>query len=146
MTSPSVIIKDSSTMKKNQRNHQQVWLNKLYLLTFARLVSCWPFPENSKLTIDIGYRYLQYINLVVLKYEDTFAQLAHICSTGSHSKQLECQKTNPLTLFHHADVNAAFETTGLAVTAVVLGDGAASVEWTGEGGFTLHAASIEFNC
>lgn len=60
----------------------------------------------------------------------------------------ECKKKkkNPLTLFHHADVNAAFETTGLAVTAVVLGDGAAPVEWTGEGGFTLHAASIEFNC
>lgn len=32
------------------------------------------------------------------------------------------------------------------MTAVVLGDGAASVERTGEGGFTLHAASIEFNC
>lgn len=45
-----------------------------------------------------------------------------------------------LTLFHHADVNAAFETTGLAVTPVVLGDGAASVKWTGEGGFTLHTA------
>lgn len=46
-----------------------------------------------------------------------------------------------LTLFHHADVNAAFETTGLAVTPVVFGDGAASAEWAGEGGFTLHAAS-----
>lgn len=51
-----------------------------------------------------------------------------------------------LTLFHHADVDAAFETTGLAVTAVVLSDGAAPVEWTGEGGFTLHAAPIGLNC
>lgn len=50
-----------------------------------------------------------------------------------------------LTLFHHADVNAAFETTGLAVTPVVLGDGAAPVEWTGEGGFALHTPSIGLN-
>lgn len=47
---------------------------------------------------------------------------------------------NQLTLFHHADVDAALETTGLAVAPVVLGDGAAPVERTGEGGFTLHAA------
>lgn len=26
---------------------------------------------------------------------------------------------------------------------VVLGDGAASIEWTGEGGFTFHTASAE---
>lgn len=45
-----------------------------------------------------------------------------------------------LTLFHHANVNAAFEATGLTVAPVVLGDGAASIEWTGEGGFTLHTA------
>lgn len=56
--------------------------------------------------------------------------------------------TGQLTLFHHADVNAAFETTGLAVTPVVFGDGAASAEWAGEGGFTLHAASagVQNNC
>lgn len=47
---------------------------------------------------------------------------------------------NQLTLFHHADVDAALETAGLAVAPVVLGDGAAPVERTGEGGFTLHAA------
>lgn len=47
-----------------------------------------------------------------------------------------------LTFFHHADVDAAFETTGLAVTPVVLSDGAAPVERTGEGGLALHAAPI----
>lgn len=47
-----------------------------------------------------------------------------------------------LTLLHHANVDAAFEAAGLAVTSVVLGDGAGPVEWTGEGGFTLHAAPI----
>lgn len=57
------------------------------------------------------------------------------------SEVRKCQ----LTLFHHADVNAALETTGLAVTPVVLGDGAAPVEWTGEGGFTFHTAPIGLN-
>ena len=47
-----------------------------------------------------------------------------------------------LTLLHHANVDAAFEAAGLAVTSVVLSDGAGPIEWTGEGGFTLHAAPI----
>ena len=46
-----------------------------------------------------------------------------------------------LTLFHHADVHAALEPAGLAVAPVVLGDGAAAVEGTGEAGFSLHAPS-----
>ena len=45
-----------------------------------------------------------------------------------------------LTLLHHADVDAAFETASLAVASVVLGDGAATVEGTGEAGLPLHAA------
>lgn len=47
-----------------------------------------------------------------------------------------------LTFFHHADVDAAFKTTCLAVAPVVFCDGAAPVERTGEGGFALHAASV----
>lgn len=55
---------------------------------------------------------------------------------------LGCRRSQKgqLTLFHHADVDAAFEPTGLAVAPVVLGDGAASVERTSERGFTLHTA------
>lgn len=45
-----------------------------------------------------------------------------------------------LTLFHHANVHAAFEATGLAVAPVVLGDGAASIKGTGEGGLAFHTA------
>lgn len=59
-----------------------------------------------------------------------------------YNKSAAIIKKSQLTLFHHSDVNAAFETTGLTVTPVVLCDGAAPVEWTGEGRFTLHAASI----
>lgn len=57
-----------------------------------------------------------------------------------HGLRVHVATENQLTLLHHADVDAALETTGLAVAPVVLGDGAAPVEWTGEGGFTLHAA------
>lgn len=59
---------------------------------------------------------------------------------GGGAETLCCVTANQLTLFHHADVDAALETTGLAVAPVVLGDGAAPIERTGEGGFTLHAA------
>ena len=45
-----------------------------------------------------------------------------------------------LTLLHHADVHAALQSAGLAVAAVVLGDGATAAEGTGEGGLALHAA------
>ena len=45
-----------------------------------------------------------------------------------------------LTLLHHADVHAALQSAGLAVAAVVLGDGATPAEGTGEGGLALHAA------
>lgn len=57
-----------------------------------------------------------------------------------HGLRAHVATENQLTLFHHADVDAALQTTGLAVAPVVLGDGAAPVERTGEGGFTLHAA------
>ena len=46
-----------------------------------------------------------------------------------------------LTLLHHADVHAALEAAGLAVTAVVLGDVAGAVEGAGEAGLALHAPS-----
>lgn len=45
-----------------------------------------------------------------------------------------------LTLLHHADVDAALEATGLAVSAVVFGDGAAAVKGTSETGLPLHTA------
>lgn len=50
-----------------------------------------------------------------------------------------------LTLFHHANVNAALQTAGLAVASVVFCDGAASIKWTSERGFTLHAAPVGTN-
>ena len=46
-----------------------------------------------------------------------------------------------LTLLHHADVHAALQSAGLAVAAVVLGDGAGAVEGAGEAGLALHAPS-----
>lgn len=52
-----------------------------------------------------------------------------------------CQKIQ-LTLFHHANVDAALETAGLAVAPVVFCDGAASIKRTSERGFTLHAAPV----
>lgn len=61
-------------------------------------------------------------------------------TVASRAASSRCHGKSQLTLLHHADVDAALETTGLAVAAVVLGDGAAPVERTGEGGFTLHAA------
>lgn len=45
-----------------------------------------------------------------------------------------------LTFLHHADVDAALQTTGLAVTPVVFGDGAVSVERAGKARLTLHTA------
>lgn len=47
-----------------------------------------------------------------------------------------------LTLLHHADVDAALEAAGLAVSAVVFGDGAAAVKGAGETGLALHAAPV----
>lgn len=68
-----------------------------------------------------------------------------ISSYGNSTDRITGARKCQLTLFHHANVNASFETTGLAVTPVVLGDGAASIEWTGEGGFTFHAAPTGVN-
>lgn len=62
-----------------------------------------------------------------------------------YSPEDKCTQSQ-LTLFHHADVDAALETTGLAVAPVVLGDGAAPVERAGEGGFALHAAPAGGKC
>lgn len=45
-----------------------------------------------------------------------------------------------LTLFHHADVHAALQPTRLAVTPVVLGDFAVTIEWAREHCFPLHAS------
>lgn len=45
-----------------------------------------------------------------------------------------------LTFLHHADVDAALQTTGLAVTPVVFGDGAVSIERAGKARLTLHTA------
>lgn len=45
-----------------------------------------------------------------------------------------------LTFLHHADVDAALQTTGLAVTPVVFGDGAVSVERAGKARLALHTA------
>ena len=48
-----------------------------------------------------------------------------------------------LTFLHHADVNTALEPAGLAVTAVVFGDAAVSIEGTGEQRLPLHAPPAE---
>lgn len=45
-----------------------------------------------------------------------------------------------LTLFHHANVHTAFEPARLAVTPVVLGNGATAVKGTREGRLALHTA------
>lgn len=46
-----------------------------------------------------------------------------------------------LTLLHHADIQTAFESAGLAVTPVVFSDGAAPAERARKAGLALHAAS-----
>lgn len=83
------------------------------------------------------------LQLLSIKTEKTnHRQLLTCIFISGYDSMIKSQ----LTLFHHADVNAAFETTGLTVTPVVLSDGATPVEWTGEGRFALHAASIRLNC
>ncbi len=59
---------------------------------------------------------------------------------GSHIALRTYGSTVILTLFHHANVHAAFEPACLAVAPVVLGDGATAIKGTREGGLALHAA------
>ncbi len=82
------------------------------------------------------------LNLKIFAAELVFQSQA---KTPTNQQHCWTDRKSQLTLFHHADVNAAFETTGLAVTPVVLRDGAAPVERTGEGGFTLHTAPVRLN-